>query len=508
MIALQPFQKARILKHCRQLAGNNEISVERKYDGEYCQIHVWIEGGEFHITIFSKSGRDSSKDRKDLHATIRQCLAIGTTGCKLKRQCVLTGELLVWNDRTRCIMPFHKIRRYVSREGRQLGCGRDSPPCEDEHLMIMFYDLLILDDIVCLHEPHNVRRRRLWATIHRIPGRADIGHRVKIDLRKVDGATRLGEEMASAIARGWEGLVIKDCEAPYFAVHGDVPQIKLKKDYIPGLGDSADLVIVGGRYDTKEFWAQNEKGIWWTTFYLACLSNKEAMLRSEAKPVFQIVTSVTRPCLSMADVRYLNRYGVFHQVPFAESISQMEVQIDFVAPSRPSELFVEPAVVEVVGAGFDRPADQRFLTLRFPRIVKIHQDRTFSDSLDFTEYQQLAQESMALAAEVNDIDGQRQTSHASSPLQRVESARSTSTPSIESGMEREVDDGNEISQDDNSDEEPLSVLSERPQVAKRRRSPEDSPTFAATCKKTKKLWTSKSERLQGTARGMTNPVTV
>ena len=99
MIGLQPFQEARSLKHCCQLAGNREVSVERKYDGEYCQIHVWITGGDNHITIFSKSGRDSTADREALHDTIRQCLGIGTTQCKFKRQCVLTGELLVWNDR-------------------------------------------------------------------------------------------------------------------------------------------------------------------------------------------------------------------------------------------------------------------------------------------------------------------------------------------------------------------------------------------------------------------------
>lgn len=73
------------------------------------------------------------------------------------------------------------------------------------------------------------------------------------------------------------------------------------------------------------------------------LSNKEAVLHLEAKPVFQTVASVTRPCLSIADVRYLNRYGVFHQGPFADSISQMEVEIKYVAPSRPTELFVKPS---------------------------------------------------------------------------------------------------------------------------------------------------------------------
>ncbi|KAK5203019.1 hypothetical protein LTR41_011243 [Exophiala xenobiotica] len=328
-------------------------------------------------------------------------------------------------------MPFYMIRR------------RDSPPCEDEHLMIKFYDLLIVDNVACIHEPHSIRRRRLWATVHLISGRADIGHRVKIDLKLVDGVTRLGEEMTWAKARGWEGLVVKDCEAPYFSVHGDVPQIKLKKDYTPGLGDSADLVVVGGRYDTKEVWAQSEKRIWWTTFYSACLSNKEAVLRSEAKSIFQMVASVTRPCLSMADVRYLNRYGASRQIPFAESISRIQIQIESVSLDRPTELFVEPAVVEVVWAGFDRPANQRFLTLRFPRIVKIHQDRTFKDTPDFTEYQRLAQESMALMAE-EDV---------SSPVQCVESVCLALTPSIDSGTESEDDDENETGKDRNPDEE-------------------------------------------------------
>lgn len=122
----------------------------------------------------------------------------------------------------------------------------------------------------------------------------------------------------------------------------------------------------------------------------------------------------------------------------------------------------------------------------------MHQDRTFKGSLDFTEYQQLAQESIALAAEEN-VNGQRQISHTSLPLQGVESVRSISTPSKDSGTEREVNDENETSQDDDSDEEPLLVSSERRQVAKRRRSLEDSPTFAVTYKKNKKLLTSNSE---------------
>ena len=51
-------------------------------------------------------------------------------------------------------------------------------------------------------------------------------------------------------------------------------------------------------------------------------------------------------------------------------------------------------VVEVIGAGFDRPSNGNFLSLRFPRIVKVHEDRSIQDALDFDEYQRLALENI------------------------------------------------------------------------------------------------------------------
>jgi DNA ligase 4 len=73
----------------------------------------------------------------------------------------MEGELLVWNDSRKQIEPFHKIRKHVRRAGRRLGCVRDSLVQEYEHLMVMLYDLLLLDDNICVREPHDRRRQRL-----------------------------------------------------------------------------------------------------------------------------------------------------------------------------------------------------------------------------------------------------------------------------------------------------------------------------------------------------------
>jgi DNA ligase-4 len=80
--------------------------------------------------------------------------------------------LLVWSDDDKRIEPFHKIRKYVKRSGRFLGTSRDSPVDLNEHLMIMFYDILLLDDTVCIRETYDIRRRQLQSLVRCISGRA------------------------------------------------------------------------------------------------------------------------------------------------------------------------------------------------------------------------------------------------------------------------------------------------------------------------------------------------
>jgi hypothetical protein len=106
---------------------------------------------------------------------------------------------------------------------------------------------------VCLHEPHDQRRRRrLWATVRHVPGQVEIGERCKLDFRLESASGRLAEQMAHAIAYGWEGFVLKDCRAPCLHCLDHLPHVTVKMHYIPGLGDFADLVIIGGSRDAQQ----------------------------------------------------------------------------------------------------------------------------------------------------------------------------------------------------------------------------------------------------------------
>ena len=116
----------RSVKHAVGMIGHRKMSVERKYDGEYCQVHVDLAAGENWIKIFSKSGKDSTSDRAGVHESIKNSLRVGRKECGFSRKCILEGELVVWSDREKDILDFCKIRKHVSRSGCFLGTTFDS----------------------------------------------------------------------------------------------------------------------------------------------------------------------------------------------------------------------------------------------------------------------------------------------------------------------------------------------------------------------------------------------
>lgn len=83
--------------------------------------------------------------------------------------------------------------------------------------MIMFYELLLLDDRVCALQARDERRKQLQSLVRQIPGRAAIGYREVIACSSINAAKQLTEVVATAITQRWEGLVLKGCGEPYIS---------------------------------------------------------------------------------------------------------------------------------------------------------------------------------------------------------------------------------------------------------------------------------------------------
>ncbi len=114
------------VKHAVSVIDGRTMSIEKKHDGEYCQIHIDLSKGEDCIQIFSKSCKDSTSDRRGVHQAIKDSLRIGCRDCGFSGKCILEGELLVWSDKTKAILEFHKLRKHIPRSGSFVGTGLDS----------------------------------------------------------------------------------------------------------------------------------------------------------------------------------------------------------------------------------------------------------------------------------------------------------------------------------------------------------------------------------------------
>lgn len=269
-----------------------------------------------------------------------------------------------------------------------------------EHLMIVCFDILLLDDDVCLREPHRKRRLLLQDVFQEIPGRAAIAEQEVLDFSRSDSRDRLEVIFASAISKRWEGCVLKASEEPYFPMYSAGVDkafgrwIKLKKDYIPGLGDTVDVTLIGGFYDAHDAAASSCK-LRWTHFLVGCLLNKENFELSETVPQFKVVDVVNHHCMHRDVLQYFNQVGNFNACD-PEEFKGFEVEYGNSSLPRASSLFKKPFVVEMMGSGFEKPSNARYFTLRFPRILKVHTDRTFQDAVSHRELQLLAENARAI----------------------------------------------------------------------------------------------------------------
>ncbi|EME43288.1 hypothetical protein DOTSEDRAFT_100177, partial [Dothistroma septosporum NZE10] len=392
------FHKARGIEHCLNMLGSQECVLERKYDGEYCEIHVDLSDApdwKKCIKIFAKSGKDATADRIGLHETLVNSLRLGDAKCRFKSKAILVGELVVYSDEEGRIMPFDEIRKHVTRSGVRMGAIADSQARACEHLAIVFFDILLLDDEIVMNAPVETRRQRLREAYRKIHGRALGAEWKKIDFTdREHGRRKLIEQFGHAIGRRCEGLVLKPCGVPYFSLDSSPDDykhsfIKLKKDYIDGLGDEADFAVIGASYVAQQASTTTSTASRYTSFHLGCLKNKDDVRRVNARAIYKYVGTIDHEkCIPKPVLEAANMIARFTGKPYTPGVAPQKFGIDSHVALKMDVVFDEPLVFELLGSGFDKPSNCEFLMLRHARVKKLHEDRIWTDCVTFQELQQ------------------------------------------------------------------------------------------------------------------------
>lgn len=392
------FTKARSIDHCLKMLAGQQWVLERKYDGEYCEIHIDLSLPPAQcIQIFSKSGKNSTSDRQGIHKTLIRCLRLGRPECKIKKRAIILGELFVWSDREREPMPFDKIRRHVTRSGVRIGADEDSQRHPEEHLAIAFFDLLLLDEEVVMMKPIEQRRQWLREVYTKIEGRAMGAQWKVVDFSEEERSRKvLLQQFAASNAGRCEGLVLKPCGLPYFALHSNAEGfkhgfIKLKSDYISEMGDEADFAVIGASYNAQQGLKCGAKLLKWTDFVLGGLMNKEDVLRFGARPRFQVLGTIQQAhCIPKPILQTANIIGNLSAEPHDPQRQPSNFDLINTVGAKVDTVFNSPLVFEVLGAGFQKPSNCKFYMLRHARVKKLHQDRSWKDCVSFQELQEQA----------------------------------------------------------------------------------------------------------------------
>ncbi|KAJ0323344.1 hypothetical protein Brms1b_001740 [Colletotrichum noveboracense] len=333
-VGRQSWLKGRSIKHCMKI-GHGQMSCEKKVDGEYCQIHIDLSKGYKCIQIFSKSGKDSTSDRAALHG------------------------------------------RY-----------------HYEHLMIVYYDVLLVDEESLLGVRHSERFKRLTDLVTCREGFAELVERQVISFSQPMAASHLRKAFAKSITARDEGLVLKP-DDPYFDFSENRRPfsgcpIKLKKEYIGSFGDVGDFAVVAARYDPDKAKCYGIPNLKWTYFYLGCLDNKEDVQRFQARPRFTVVNQVE---LNETMLKTVITYGRPMPVAFDDNDALiLDIAPGIAQQKMPSVVFTEPLVFDVRCFSFDKEGNTGFWQPRFPQVSKVHFDRSFIDTISFSELQKVAED--------------------------------------------------------------------------------------------------------------------
>lgn len=392
--------KARSIKHCLQMTAGGRWLVERKYDGEYCQVHIDLTKGDDWLKIYSKSGRDSTEDRAGLRDPIKKCFRIGTDRCKFKRALIVAGEMVVFSDVHSCILGFEKIRKHA---GVFVGTEQNSPQQPGEHLMLVLFDLILLDDEAVLSRSVEERKAMLSSIYKKIQGRAVPAESRVMDFSQTNTEHRLLNHFASSIACQHEGLVLKPCGVSYLGLSSGqtekqhprrtIAGIKLKKDYISGLGDEADFAVLGASYSAQEANKRPSLPLKYTHFHLGCLLNQDATHQNGIKPLFKYMATIAYDqCMSTEILEMVNFEGSL-PAGSLKHMSQPAFDIDAEASFRMDVYFPEPLVFEVLGSSYSKVPEGYFM-LRHPRVKKLHRDRSWRDCITFDGIQKAAADAL------------------------------------------------------------------------------------------------------------------
>ncbi|KAH8696075.1 putative DNA ligase Cdc9 [Talaromyces proteolyticus] len=346
-----------------------DFTCEYKYDGERAQIH-YVAPDSIHqypnatttlqkdakglSSIFSRNSEDLSKKYPDILAKLDRWIKPGVSSF------VLDCETVAWDLETKKVLPFQQL---MTRK-------RKDVKAEDVKVKVCVFafDLLFLNGDPTVKKSLRERRQLLHDSFNPIEGEfAFAQHGNTNDLEEIQ---HLLEESVKASCEGLMVKMLDTEESGYEPSKRSRNWLKVKKDYLAGLGDSLDLVVLGA------YFGRGKRTSVYGAFLLAAYNTTKQTFET----VCNIGTGFSEAVLEELH-KELSPLAIDRPKPFYDHSSVPKDQPDvwfeprLVWEVKAADLTLSPrykaAADEVVGT----TGGGKGISLRFPRYIKARDDK-------------------------------------------------------------------------------------------------------------------------------------
>ncbi len=319
------------------------FAAEYKLDGERVQLH--IKGKE--VMLFSRSLENISSYYPDIIEKIPENIQA--------ENIILEAEAVAINENTGEFLPFqelmHRRRKYKIEKA-----------VTQYPITVNLFDVLYCNGKSCLELSYEDRREKLKKTVK------EDNFTRHIPMGIITNKNEVEEFMENSINAGSEGLMLKMLDKPYQAGSRGSHWLKLKREYQNELGDSLDLVVIGG------FFGKGRRTGSYGTLLLATYDEDEDTFTSICK----VGTGFTDEDLDQI-YQILNPKVTIKKNP--RITSEMEADVWF-----EPELIIEVVASEITlspihKAAIDKIRKDSGLALRFPKFTgKIRVEKAVEDA--------------------------------------------------------------------------------------------------------------------------------
>ncbi|XP_015791476.1 DNA ligase 4-like [Tetranychus urticae] len=359
------------IKKINSITSGKPFCIEKKYDGERIVLHK--QGDVF--KYFSRNGFDFSESfNKSFTPFIDPCFN------KIS-DCIIDGEMLGFNVSSNSLITKSQLKFDI----KKLTDG----DLEAFHPVYFVFDILVCNGQQLTSKPLKERSQILSEYLQTKENW--LMHADKQDGNdKYDTIRCLND----AIDKRDEGIIVKFWDSIYKPnIRRNSGWFKLKPDYIEGLMDDLDLLIVGGYYGDGR-----RAGII-SRFMLAVAVKEDDCIDGRRFRSFGKVGSG----YSDSELKTLLEKLEPHWVKFNPSDPPSFLELGKAKP----EFYVEPKnsfILQVKASEFMESDDFAVgTTLRFPRVVCIRYDKKYSDCMTTEELSQLQEQGNLFTRQIGDL---------------------------------------------------------------------------------------------------------